>query len=316
MFVIVDAPEGKVDTMRLKLPVPAEDDSRNVKFMLKNRLELSTRLIKKLKYSGKILLNSRAVHVDAIVHEGDLIEAIVEFEEQNPAIIPEPMDISILYEDEYLVAVDKPSNMVVHPVCGHFTGTVANGLAYHLLHKGIKTLIRPVSRLDRDTSGIILFALNPYVQENLVRQMRGNLFLKEYVGIVHGTFSESRGTINLPVERLPGSIMLRHTADTGAVSVTHYEVIERFENASFLKFRLETGRTHQIRVHCQAAGHPLIGDTLYDLPCYEGEHEGLISRQALHSIRASFIHPYTKTLLELEAPLPGDIEHALEILRK
>lgn len=206
--------------------------------------------------------------------------------------------------------------MVVHPTFRHFSGTVANGLMYHLLQKGIKTLVRPVSRLDRDTSGIIIFAMNPFIQENLIRQMHSNSYIKEYIGLVYGSFEEVCGTISLPIERLPGSIMLRHTTAGGAPSVTHYEVLERFDDATFLKFTLETGRTHQIRVHCQATGHPLIGDTLYPLSSFEGRHEGLMSRQALHSARTLFTHPFTNKILELEAPIPADIKHSLEILRK
>lgn len=302
--------------MRLSLTISPEDHAKTVKYILKNRLNLSERLVKKLKFSGKIRLNFLPVHVSVEVHEGDYLEALVELEEFNEDIVPEPLDIDIIYEDENLVAINKPSNMVVHPTFRHFSGTVANGLMYYLLQKGIKTLIRPVSRLDRDTSGIIIFALNPFIQESLIQQMHSNSYLKEYVGLVYGTLEESCGTINLPIERLPGSIMQRHTTAAGAPSITHYEVLERFDDATFLKFVLETGRTHQIRVHCQAACHPLIGDTLYPLPTFDGRLEGLLSRQALHSIRTVFTHPFTNKTLELSAPIPADINQALEILRK
>ena len=302
--------------MRLGLTVSPEDQGKTVKHILKSRLNLSERLVKKLKLSGKILLNTLPVHVNVVVHEGDLLEALVELDEFNENVVPEPLNIDIIYEDEELVAINKPSNMVVHPTSSHFSGTVANGLMYHLLQKGTKTLVRPVSRLDRGTSGIIIFALNPFVQESLIRQMHSNSYVKEYIGLVHGTPEESKGTVNLPIERLPGSIMLRHVTPEGAPSVTHYEVLERFEDAAFLKFTLETGRTHQIRVHCQAIGHPLIGDTLYPLPTFSESHKELMPRQALHSIRTIFTHPFTNNILELKAPIPADINHALEILRK
>ena len=302
--------------MRLSLMVSPEDHSKTVKCLLKNKLNLSERLVKKLKFSGKILLNSLPVHVNAAVHQGDLLEALVELDEFNEDIVPEPLSIDIIYEDENLIAVNKPSNMVVHPTFSHFSGTVANGLMHHLLQKNIKTLVRPVSRLDRDTSGIIIFALNPFIQESLIRQMHSNSYIKEYVALVHGIFEENCGTINLPVERLPGSIMLRHVSAEGAPSVTHFEVLERFGDATFLKLTLETGRTHQIRVHCQAIGHPLIGDTLYPLSDFESRHDGLMSRQALHSIRTVFTHPFTNKILELKAPIPTDIKRVLEILRK
>lgn len=301
--------------MRLSIKVSSEDHEKTVKQLLKGQLCLSERLIKQLKLSNKILLNSIPVKVKAKVSEGDVLEALVESDEYNESIIPEAMDLDILYEDDCLIAINKPPDMVVHPTSSHLTGTVANGLMSHLLDKGIKTLVRPVSRLDRDTSGIILFAMNPFIQESLIRQMRDKIFTKEYTGIVHGIFNENCGTIALPIKRLPGSIMLRHTSPDGAPSITHYEVLEQFRDTAYLKFKLETGRTHQIRVHCQAAGHPLICDTLYYLPESRRKYESLMSRQALHSRRIVFIHPYTGKVLELEAPVPKDMLPALEMLR-
>ena len=301
--------------MRLYLTVSREDDNKEAKQLLKGNLHISENLIKKLKYSGKILLNSVPVHVNARVHEGDLLEAFIEADEWNEDIAPEPLDLDILFEDDNLIAINKFPDTVVHPTSLHQSGTVANGLMHHLLGKGVRTLVRPVSRLDRDTSGIIIFALNPFIQENLVRQMHEKSYIKEYVGLVHGTMKDAAGTIDLPIERLPGSLMLRRVSPDGAPSVTHYEVIEQFQDAAYLKFKLETGRTHQIRVHCQATGHPLVGDTLYDLPAFSGRLEGLMGRQALHAYRTVFIHPYTKKEMELKAPVPADILHALEILR-
>lgn len=302
--------------MKLSVTVCTDDCSKTVKQLLKGKMHLSERLVKKLKMTGKILLNSVPVHVNVKVSEGDILEAIVEPEEQNDDIVPEQMDLDIIYEDDCLIAINKPPDTVVHPTFGHFTGTVANGLMYYLHNKGIRTLIRPVSRLDRDTSGTIVFALNPFIQDNLIRQMRSNIYTKEYIGIVHGKLSDSSGKIELPIERAPGSIMLRHTTPDGAPSITHYELIEQFSDASYLKFRLETGRTHQIRVHCQAIGHPLLGDTLYQLPEYEDKNTGLIARQALHSFRTTFNHPVSGIPMILESKIPNDISSALEILRK
>lgn len=302
--------------MRLSIIISDEDNAKTVKYILKNKLDLSERMVKKLKFSSRIFLNSVSVYVNVLVHTGDHLEAFVDIEEINADILPEPLDLDIIYEDDMLIAVNKPPNMVVHPTFQHFSGTVANALMYHFLQKNIKTLVRPVSRLDRDTSGIIIFALNPFIQESLVRQMHDNTFLKEYAGIVHGTFNNTLGTIDLPIDRLPGSIMLRHVTGQGSPSVTHYEVLEQFDDTAFLKFKLETGRTHQIRVHSQATGHPILGDTLYSLPIFENSHAGLISRQALHSRRTVFKHPFTNKNLELEAPVPSDMRNALEILRK
>ena len=210
-----------------------------------------------------------------------------------------------------MIAINKKAGIVVHPTSNHFSGTIANGIMYYYKQNGISKRVRPVSRLDRDTSGIIIFAKNQFIQESLIRQMKDKSFCKVYVGIVTGSLSQDKGTIDLPIERMPGSIILRHISQTGAPSITHFEVIERYPTATFVRFVLETGRTHQIRVHCQAIGHPLLGETLYsDL------QTNLIERQSLHSIKVSFNHPQTLKKVVLEVPLPEDINNVLEILRK
>ena len=305
--------------MKLTYTAGKADEFKTVKYILKNKLDLSERLVKKLKYAGRILCNSLPVHVNAPVNEGDIIEANIEFDDINEDIVPEKMDLDILFEDDSIIALNKPPETVVHPTSYHLTGTVANGVMHYLLSKGIRTRIRPVGRLDRNTSGLIIFALNQYVQERLIRQMHDNTYLKEYVGIVHGNMENASGVINLPIERKPESIMLRQVSPSGVPSVTRYEVLEHLNNADYVKFILETGRTHQIRVHCQATGHPLIGDTLYPKPdnpdaCLPADSP--IRRQALHSLKTTFIHPAQGTVLELMAPIPPDIRHALEILKK
>lgn len=301
--------------MILSYTVTAQDSSRTVKSILKGRLELSERLVKRLKYAGHIFRNDIPVYVNAVVQAGDVIKAVIDFDEQNENIAPEKIDLDIIYEDDYLIAVNKPPNMVVHPTFGHPGGTVANALVNHFMKKGGSLLVRPVNRLDRDTSGIVVFALNQYIQEKLIVQMKSGDFTKEYLGVVHGHMEEKSGAIRLPIERMPGSIMLRRVSPSGAPSVTHFEVLEYFDDATYLRFRLETGRTHQIRVHCQSIGHPLVGDTLYT-GCFEVDPPDIISRQALHSSRISFSHPAEGRTLEISAPIPPDFAHALEILRK
>lgn len=298
--------------MNLKYLVDNESSGKTVKYILKIKMELSERLTKKLKYDCKILKNASPAHINDTVYSGDLIEVYIDFIEECDDIIPEDLGIDIIYEDESLIAVNKQPGIVVHPTSSHLTGTIANGVMYHFKQQGIHKKIRPVSRLDRDTTGVIIFAKNQFVQEALIKQMNDKSFEKEYIGVVHGNMEENKGTIDLPIERKPGSIMLRHTSPTGSPSMTHYEVLEQFHNASFLKFILETGRTHQIRVHCQAIGHPLIGDTLYPGD-YTTDH---ISRQALHSRKVSFTHPTLKNSLIIEAPIPPDINKLLEILKK
>lgn len=306
----------------LKFIATVDEAGKPVKYILKNKLGLSERLVKKLKYCGKILLNSSPAYVNAPVIEGDLIEAVLETSGDLSEVIPENIDIDILYEDDCLVVLNKQANMVVHPTSSHYTGTVANAVMFHLASKGEASKIRPVSRLDRDTTGVILFAKNAYIQETLIKQMHSKDFTKEYRGIVHGVVESSSGTIDMPIERKPGSIMQRHVSPAGSPAVTHFEVLESRENVTFLKFILETGRTHQIRVHCQATGHPLVGDTLYPFlepaPTHHSQLslDAALGRQALHSFRTGFIHPISGKQLFIEAPLPADMKKLLEISRK
>jgi len=303
--------------LNLRYVVDEQSSGKTVKFILKNKLELSERLIKKLKYAGNIFCNSVPVYVNAMVKTGDMIEVSIDFSREENDIAPEKMDLDIIYEDDSMIAISKPSNMVVHPTSYHQSGTVANGIVYYMMQKGVSKKVRPVSRLDRDTSGVIVFAKNAYVQESLVKQMSSGCFKKKYLGVVHGIVSQDEGTINLPIARVPGSIMLRHIHPDGSPSITHFKVLERLNDATFLEFHLETGRTHQIRVHCQAIGHPLIGDTLYPgTGSYANSNRSLIERQALHSYSVRFIHPVSKEDISLTAPLPNDMLNLLEILRK
>ena len=295
--------------MILSHTVTEIEKGRTVKWLLQNRLNLSGRLINKLKCDNKILVNKLPVHVNYITDEGDVLETLVEFEEENEDIIPQEMPLDIIYEDSSLIVLNKASNMVVHPTSYHPDGTYANGLAAYFKKHGEAVKIRPVSRLDRDTTGVIVFAKNAYVQERLIKQMQTGAYEKKYIGAVWGNVLKESGVIDLPIARAPGSIMLRHISEDGALAITEYKVIKRFKDATLLEFRLRTGRTHQIRVHCQAIGHDLIGETLYS-----DIETDLIGRQPLHSYFTSFYHPLTQIKLELTAPLPEDFKMLIENL--
>ena len=171
---------------------------------------------------------------------------------------------------------------------------------------GLKKKIRPVNRLDKDTSGIVIYAKNEYIQECLVKQMKSNSFKKEYVAILEGHLENVKGTINKPISRKEGSIIEREINKDGENAITHFELIKNFEidnkKLSYVKFILETGRTHQIRVHSKAIGHPILGDSLY------GSSSNLISRQALHAYKITFVHPITKSNLEITSNIPEDIK--------
>ncbi len=289
------------------------DSGKPLKYLLKGKLKISERLLKKLKFQNKIFVNDQPVHVNYLVREKDKVRVELELEEDCEYIEPQAIPINIIYEDDSLLVLDKQPGIVVHPTSYHPDNTIANGIVYYLKQKGISKKVRPVSRLDRETSGIIIFAKNQFAQEALIKQMQAKIFEKEYLGIVQGIPSSISGTINLPIDRKPGSIMLRHISETGAPSITHYEVLESFpqHNVSLLRFKLETGRTHQIRVHCQAMGFPIYGDTLYS------ENNGLlISRQALHSHITKIVHPETQKEVVFNAELPSDMNTVLEIMRK
>jgi len=287
------------------------DTGKQLKYILKGRMHISERLVKKLKYQNKIYVNNEAVHVNYIVKENDLVRVELELEEDCENIEPQAIPIDIIHEDDSLLVLNKQPGIVVHPTSSHPDSTIANGIVYYLKQKGISKKVRPVSRLDRETSGIIIFAKNQYAQEVLIKQMHSGIFQKEYLGIVQGIPSEKAGTIDLPIDRKPGSIMLRHISETGSPSVTHYEVIKTYpsHNAALLRFELETGRTHQIRVHCQAMGFPIYGDTLYS-----DNTEFLISRQALHSHITKIRHPETQREVVFQAKLPQDMKSLLEIM--
>ena len=252
-----------VDSLRLEYIVKENDADRTVKSILKNELGLSERMVRRLKRNTGLFVNFQPVYVVYRVKPNDIIHVDINFDENFDDIIPEDIKIDILYEDEYMIVLNKQPNMVVHPTANHQSGTIANAIMYYLKQQGTCQKIRPVSRLDRDTSGVIIFAKSAYIQNALAVQMSNKTFLKEYIGIVWGIVDRTKDTINLPIERKPDSIILRHVSETGKPSITNYEVLKYFENATLLKFFLETGRTHQIRVHCQAINHPIIGDTLY-----------------------------------------------------
>lgn len=278
----------------------------SVRTFLKREWDISERLLRKLKLNKRISCNGEEIWINSLVKPGDVICADISFEEGNEDILAEKQELDVLYEDNCLLVLNKSGNIVVHPTCQHPFGTLANGVKAYLEAKNIHILTRFVNRLDRETSGVIVFAKNEYTQEALAKQMQKQMFEKEYIAVVHGSVSEDFGTIDLPIKRAPDSIMLRMTAEDGEKAITHFEVVKRFQEYTVLRLRLETGRTHQIRVHCKAIGHPIVGDGLYS-----DIKTDLIGRQALHAEKINFIHPITKEKMEIVAKLPEDIEEMI-----
>lgn len=274
--------------------------------VLKNEFKISSRLLHKLINSNQIFLNSNSIDTRSIVKENDVIVVDLDFVEESENIISQKMDLNIIYEDDAILAINKPASIAIHPSILHYSDSLANGVKYYLESIGLKRKIRPINRLDLNTSGLVIFAKNEYVQECLIQQMNKNIFKKEYLAIVDGIFDKDCGTINLKIDRKENSIIERCISENGQSAITHYKVIKAFDTFSLVKCTLETGRTHQIRLHMSAIGHPLLGDTLY------GIESDLINRQALHSYKMNFIHPITNKKVELFCDLPDDMKKVVQ----
>ena len=291
--------------MNLSYQIDKDEHYDNVLHVLKEQFLLSDRLITKLKKANKIYLNSLPTYTKKSVTVGDTVSVLIDFEEDNSNIVASNILLNIIYEDDYLLVLNKPANIAIHPSILHFDNSLSNGVKFYFDKLGLKKKIRIVNRLDRNTSGIVILAKNEYIQECLIKQMKTNEFKKEYLAIAKGILESKSGTLNFPIARKEGSIIERTVSSDGDSAITHYDVVKEFNNLSLVHIVLETGRTHQIRVHFSHIGHPILGDTLYGSP------SELINRQALHSYKLTFIHPVTKKVLSLEAPLPNDIENII-----
>lgn len=279
---------------------------------LKQEMGLSSRLIRGAAIDKRIFVNDIAVKMNYVLKADDkIVINLKKKESQN--IEPEKIDIDIVYEDSEIIVVNKRPNMVVHPTKRYQSGTLANALLYYFKETNQECIVRLVSRLDMDTSGLIMIAKNQYAHMELSKNMQQNEIEKRYLALVHGHMEEMEGTIDKPIYRpeIEGN-MKRVVDERGQRSITHYKVVERLKDADLVECLLETGRTHQIRVHLSSLGNPIYGDTLYG----DEEDTELISRQALHAYGLNFKSPRTKEDLELRAELPEDIKDLLEKLRK
>ena len=298
----------------LEKKVEEKYDGIVIREFLKEELELSSRLIRRAAIEKRIFVNKEAVRMRKVLHTGDIVEVKLErVESQN--IIPEKMELNIVYEDDDILVLNKPPYTVVHPTRGYPTGTLANGILYYFNETNQNCIVRLVSRLDMDTSGLIIIAKNQYAHMALSKEMQLNHLEKRYLAVVHGHIEEEEGTIDLPIFKPENeeAIFKRIIDERGQRSITHYKVIKKFENADLVECLLETGRTHQIRVHLSHIGHPIYGDTLYG----DGEDEKeLIPRQALHAYGLDFKSPRTKEQLSLRAELPEDILNLIDKLKR
>lgn len=234
------------------------------------------------------------------------------------AIVPENIPLDILYEDDDLLIVNKPKGMVVHPSAGHYTGTLVNAIMYHCKDSlsGINGEIRPgiVHRIDMDTTGSLIVCKNDMSHVNIAEQIKVHSVNRIYEGIVFGNVKEEEGTIDAPIGRHPVERKkMSINEKNGKPAITHYKVLKRFGNYTYMQFKLETGRTHQIRVHMSSIGHPLIGDSLYASGKTPFKN---LQGQTLHAKTIGFIHPTTEKYIEFEAPLPEYFENLLYLLQK
>lgn len=292
---------------KLTYIISEKEDHMKLRDYLKNKAQMSSRLIKGAALSGRIEVNSKRAKLNYVLQTGDVIGFQVE-KEESQNIEPEKMDIDVIYEDTDIIVVNKSPGMVVHPTRSYPSGTLANGLLYYFREKNENCIVRLVSRLDMDTSGLIIIAKNQFSHMALARDMQSEDFVKSYMAVVHGNLKDKMGTIDGPIYRPTDDSIKRVVDERGQKSITHFKVIESFSLGDLVELTLETGRTHQIRVHLSHLGHPIYGDSLYG----ETDDSSFIERQALHAYKLSFPHPRTGNILTLESKLPEDIEELLE----
>ncbi|MCB7319079.1 RluA family pseudouridine synthase [Lacrimispora sp. 210928-DFI.3.58] len=292
-----------------------EEDVRIDKYLSLECEDISRSYIQKLLKAGQVLVNGRPVKASYVVEEEDMISLEVP-EAIMPEIVAEPMDLDILYEDEDVLLINKPKGMVVHPAAGHYTGTLVNGLMYHCRDQlsGINGVMRPgiVHRIDMDTTGVIIACKNDMAHNSIAAQLKEHSMTRRYEAIVHGVLKEDEGTIDAPIGRHPVERKkMSINYNRGRNAVTHYRVLKRLKQYTHVECRLETGRTHQIRVHMASIHHPLLGDALYGpAKCPVSGLQG----QTLHAGILGFIHPRTGVYMEFRAPLPDYFSRLLEIL--
>lgn len=292
----------------------SEEGLRIDKFLSEKLPDLTRSSVQRLLDAGNISCNGVKVGKNYRLRAGDLLEITIP-EPAPLALIPEEIPLEICYEDEDLLVVNKPKGMVVHPAPGNFTGTLVNALLAHCGDSlsGINGVIRPgiVHRIDKDTSGLLIVAKNDFAHQKLAEQIKEHHFTREYEAVVHGGFAEDKGMVDAPIGRHPIDRKKMAVTQKGSRNaVTHYRVIARYRALTHLRLRLETGRTHQIRVHMAYIGHPVAGDAVYG----PKKPMGGLNGQCLHAKLIGFVHPRDGRYLEIESPLPDYFTALLERL--
>ncbi|MEE1498227.1 MAG: RluA family pseudouridine synthase [Clostridium sp.] len=277
---------------------------------------LTRSYLQKLLKSQLVEVDGKAVKNSYRVSAGETVELEVP-EAVEPEIEAEPIPLDILYEDKDIILINKPKGMVVHPAAGHYSQTLVNGLMYHCRGElsGINGVMRPgiVHRIDMDTTGVLIVCKNDFAHNSIAEQLKVHSITRKYYAIVHGVIGEDEGTVDAPIGRHPvDRKKMSINYKNGKHAVTHYRVLERFKQFTYVECQLETGRTHQIRVHMASLNHPLLGDSVYGPSKCPFKLQG----QTLHAGVLGIIHPRTGEYMEFSAPLPEYFENLLEKLRK
>lgn len=290
------------------------DEGKKYEDILARKFHFSRKLLQYLKQGEKVWINGRFSYLSARGHAGETLT--IELCSPEHFNIPTAMpsgaafpSLDILFEDDYLLAVNKPAGQVVHPNPRYPTGTLGNDITGYWERNGEVHPFRPIHRIDRNTSGVVLVAKNRFTHQQLARQLEIGTVHKRYLGFVSGRLDIEEGLVDKPIGLAPGSFIKREVRLDGQTAQTRFRVLARYPRAALLEFILLTGRTHQIRAHCEALGHPMLGDDLY------GGETDLISRQALHSLMYSFDHPVSGNRMLIKAPFPTDLRSLVRKLK-
>ncbi|MBC2727722.1 RluA family pseudouridine synthase [Desulfosporosinus sp.] len=288
-------------------PIVEEHEGLTVEVYLKQILEYSGRKIQKLTRQKGIVLNKKPVFLQKRVKTGDILRVLT-LEDSSYGVEPEQGLVDVLYEDKYLIVLNKPSGLLVHPAGQTSRGTLSNYLAHYYQQQGVVCTTRPIHRLDRETSGCVLFAKDSHTQAQLDKGLKEGTLKRTYQAVVHGIIHPSSGTIIAPIGPHLTKPNRRAVNQKGDEAITHYTTLQSFSEASLLELSLDTGRTHQIRVHLSHSGHPIIGDRMY------GKGSTLIAGQTLHAVSLEFPHPVEQRKITAVAPFPISFLRVLESL--
>lgn len=287
---------------RLEYLIPPSQSGKTIYVVLRYGIGLSGTVLRRIKWlEDGILLDGKRVTTREIVHEGQTVSVRLSDPDPETDIPPVALPLDIVYEDRDIIVVNKAAGMPSHPGPGHWYDSLGNALVHHWQTHDPEAVFHPVHRLDKGTSGLMVVAKHPFAQENLKNQLHSENFRRVYLAICDGVPQPLKGIIDAPIARADSSVLKRETAAEGLRAVTHYETLETWNDRSLVRLVLETGRTHQIRVHMAHIGCPLTGDFLYGT-----ENHELIARPALHSAELSILHPVTGERLEFMAEVPDD----------